>query len=402
MADVLRLGIAGLGLGSARVLPEIAKLPFLALTAAADIRRAGLDRFRQDFGGEVYTDVGAMVRSPNVDAVYVATPNHLHAEHAITALDARKHVIVEKPMALSISECEAMNAAAERNGVQLLSGHTHSLDAAIEKMAALVRGGELGRPLMINTSFYKNFMFRPFSDEQLAASHGVVLDQGPHQIDIVRLLGGGLVRSVRATAAIGHRGRPAEGHFVCYLEFESGLPAMLIFSGYAYLDSAELVWGIGEGGTPADPESFVAAHRFWRELEGPDRDRRVAELIDSWRYGGEHGGEWFFQGRSKAPPPGERHQPFFGVTIVSCERGDVRQSPDGLFVYTAEGRREIPVPQKATGRAAEMRELFDAVNGRPPVHDGRWGMASLEVALAILESANTRREVRLSHQMDAV
>jgi phthalate 4,5-cis-dihydrodiol dehydrogenase len=292
-----------------------------------------------------------------------------------------------------------MIEAAAVNGVQLLSGHTHSLDAPIEAMAKLIRSGELGQPLMINTSYYKNFIFRPFSDEQLAASHGVVLDQGPHQIDIVRLLGGGMVRSVRALSAIGTARRPAEGHFVCYLEFESGLPAMLLFSGYAYLDSAELVWGIGEGGTPAAPESFVAAHRFWRELDDPDRDRRVAELIDSWRYGGDRAGEWFFQGRSKAPTSGERHQPFFGVTIVSCQGGDVRQSPDGLFVYTAEGRREIPVSPKATGRAAEMRELFDAVNGQPPVHDGRWGLASLEVALAILESSNSHCEVRLSHQI---
>src|SRR5579862_2712456 len=338
MPDILRLGIAGLGLGSARVIPEIDKLPFLKLTAAAEVRQAGRDRFREELGAEVYTDVAEMVKSPNIDAVYVATPNHLHAEHSIAALNAGKHVIVEKPMAMSVQQCEAMIEAADRNGVKLLSGHTHSLDAPIQKMAEIVRGGELGQPLMINTSYYKNFILRPFSDEQLAASHGVVLDQGPHQIDIVRLLGGGMVRSVRAMSAIGDSARPAEGHFVCYLEFESGLPAALTFSGYAYLDSAELVWNIAEGGTPADPESFVAAHRFWRELEGRDRERRVAELIDSWRYGGEHAGEWFFQGRSKAPPSGERHQPFFGLTVVTCEGGDIRQSPDGLFVYTAEGR----------------------------------------------------------------
>jgi len=389
-------------LGSARVIPEIARLDFLQLTAAADVRAHAAEHFAREFEAEAYTSVADMCSSLNIDAVYVATPNELHAEHTIAALEAGKHVIVEKPMALSIQECEAMNAAAKANSVQLLSGHTHSLDAPIQKMAEIIRSGELGRPLMINTGFYKNFIFRPFSDEQLASSRGVVLDQMPHQADIVRLLGGGTVRSVRAMTSIGDRSRPAEGHYVCYLELENDLPAIMVFSGYAYLDSAEIVWGIGEGGTPADPESFVAAHRFWRDMgTGPERDRGVAELIESWRYGGEHSGEWFFQGRS-GPPKGERHQPFYGITIVTCEKGDIRQSPDGLYVYTAEGRREISVPQRPSGRAAEMRELYDAVvNKQPPVHDGRWGEATLEVAFAALESAATHREMRLSHQMPA-
>ena len=407
MKDILRLGIVGVGMGAGRVIPELANLPFIKLTAAADVRQHALDQFKAEFGGETYLSVEEMCQSPNIDAVYVATPHEFHAEHTIIALKNKKHVIVEKPMALSIEECEAMNQAAEANRVKLLCGHTHSFDPPVQKMAEVVRSGELGRTLMINSSYYKNFIYRPFSDHDVAMSRGVVLNQGPHQVDIARLLGGGVVRSVRAVAGAadssrGEPGRPAEGHYVCYLEFENGVPAALIFSGYAYLDTAELVWDIGEGGRPVDPESFVEAHRFFKGLgNGPERGKNMEKLLESWRYGGANVGDWFKSG-SSGSRPGEPHQPFFGLTIVTCEKGDIRQSPDGLYLYTAEGRREITIPLGASGREAEMRELYEAVvNDRPVFHDGRWGEATLEVCLAILQSTAERREILMSHQVPA-
>jgi phthalate 4,5-cis-dihydrodiol dehydrogenase len=405
MAEPLRLGVAGLGMGAGRVIPEIARLPFIRLTAGADLRKHALDQFQAEFGAAAFTSIEDMCASPDVDAVYVATPHEYHAQHTIIALNNKKHVIVEKPMAVSIEECEAMNAAADKNGVKLLCGHTHSFDPGVRKMAEVVRSGELGAPVMINSSYYKNFIYRPFSDHDVAMSRGVVLNQGPHQVDVVRLLGGGMVRSLRATAGAADptRGeppeRPAEGHYVCYLEFENGVAAALVFSGYAYFDTAELVWGIGEGGLQVDPQAFIDAHAFFRNIgAGPDRGNRMEQLLESWRYGGAHVGEWFGGGASGAAG-GERHQPFFGLTIVTCEKGDIRQSPDGVYLYTENGRREVPIEKGAHGREAEMRELYDAVvEGRPAFHDGRWGEATLEVCLAMLESTARHEEILMKHQ----
>jgi len=408
MADALRLGVIGLGMGAGRVIPEIAKLPFLNLVAGADVRQHALDQFGKEFGAATYTSIEEMCHNPNVDAVYVATPHEYHAQHAIIALKNKKHVIVEKPMALTLEDCEAMNKAADENGVWLLCGHTHSFDPPVRKMAEVIRSGELGRPLMINASYYKNFIYRPFSDHDEAMSRGIVLNQGPHQVDIVRLLGGGMVRSVRAVAGAGDptRGeppeRPAEGHYACFLEFENGVAASLTFSGYAYLDTAELVWGIGEGGQPVDPEDFVRAHSFFGQLgTGPDRTKNMEKLLESWRYGGASAGEWFNMGRGDRPAA-ERHQPFFGLNIVTCERGELRQSPDGVYVYTGDGRRELPIEHGAHGREAEMKELHDAVvQNRRPFHDGRWGEATIEVCLAMLESTKTHKEIMMSHQVPA-
>ena len=88
----------------------------------------------------------------------------------------------------------------------------------------------------------------------------------------------------------------------------------------------------------------------------------------------------------------------FGLTLVSCERGDVRESTDGLFVYTREGRRDEPIPDEPRG-TAELSELYAAVrDGQPLVHDGLWGLGTLEVCLAIHESSRTRQEVVLHRQ----
>src|SRR5713226_4815421 len=408
MIEPLRLGIVGLGEAVTEILPAYANDPRVKITAAADIRRSALERFAREFNAKAFERFEDLCQSPDVDVVYVATPHEFHTAPAVTALENRKHVIVEKPMALTLEDCDRMIASAEKHGVKLLCGHSHSYDSPVRKTREIIKSGELGRLCMINTWNYNDFMVRPYPEQAIKMSRGVVLNQGPHQVDIVRLLGGGMVRSVRATAGAADlsRGeppeRPAEGHYVCFLEFENGVAASLVFNGYAYLDSAELVWGIGEGGGIVDPQSFVQAHRFFKDIgTGRDRARRMEQLLESWRYGGAHVGEWFAGGASGVKG-GERHQPFFGLNIVTCEKGEVRQSPDGVYLYTEDGRREVGISGGAHGREAEMRELYDAVvQNRRPFHDGRWGEATLEVCLAMLESTATHQEIKMRHQVPA-
>src|SRR5712692_9626282 len=293
MTEILRLGFAGLGMAAGRLIPEISQLPYIKLTAAADLRPQAREKFKRDFNGAAYESVDELCESPNVDAVYVATPHEFHAAHTIAALKNRKHVIVEKPMAVSIEEAEAMNACADEHGVKLMAGHTHSFDPPIRKMREVVRSGALGKPLMIHSSYYKDHMYRPFSDHDIEMSRGVVLNQGPHQVDIVRLISGGMVKSVRAMSAVGDPRRPGEGHYICYLEFEDGVPASLVYSGYAYFDSAELVWGLGEGGEKKDPERHLKARKVFRSLgSGATREKLLDAKLDEWRYGGSYQGEW--------------------------------------------------------------------------------------------------------------
>jgi len=191
LTQVLRLGIAGLGVASTQILPPIAMLPFIKITGAADRRADALAKFREQYRAEAFGSVEELCASPKVDAVYIATPNSLHAEHAMTAAKHKKHIIVEKPMAMTLAECDAMNEAADKYGVKLLCGHTHSFDPPIRKIREIVKGGELGKLCMIHTWNYNEFMYRPRMKHELAMTRGVVLNQGPHHVDVVRLIGGG-------------------------------------------------------------------------------------------------------------------------------------------------------------------------------------------------------------------
>jgi phthalate 4,5-cis-dihydrodiol dehydrogenase len=383
--------MAGLGVASTQILPPISSLPYVKITAAADTRADALKKFSAAYGGEAFSSVEAMCDSPNVDAVYIATPNQLHACHVIAAAERGKHVIVEKPMALSIAECEAMNKAAEKNGVKLLCGHTHSFDPPIRKIREIVKSGELGKLCMIHSWNYNEFMYRPRMKHELATSRGVVLNQGPHHVDIARLIGGGMVRSVRAMTGIWDKARGHEGSYTCYLEFEDGTPATLVYSGYGFFDTAELFSWVGEGGQHREPETNLKTRRRLREVGSAEEEEKLKEGM---RFGGQREGEYSHVWS------GERKQPFFGFTLVSCERGDIRQTPDGLFIYGETEKREIPIEAGRRGREAEVEELYNAVvHNRPVFHDGRWGAATLEVCLAMIESAKERKEILLSHQV---
>jgi len=385
------MGMAGLGVASTQILPAVSRLPYLEITAAADLRMDALEKFRSEYKAEIFTSVEAMCKSSEVDFIYIATPNQLHAQHAIMAARHKKHVIVEKPMALSLEECDAMNAAAEDHGVKLLCGHTHSFDPPIRKIREIVKSGELGRLCMIHTWNYNEFMYRPRMKHELATSRGVVLNQGPHHVDIVRLIGGGIVRSVRAMTGIWDKARAYEGSYTCYLEFEDGTPATLVYSGYGFFDTAELFSWVGEGGQYREPETNLKVRRRLREVRSAEEEEQLKEGM---RFGGRREGEFSHMWS------GERKQPFFGFTLVSCERGDIRQTPEGLMIYGENDKREIDLPVGSRGREAEIEELYNAVvHDRPVFHDGRWGEATLEVCLAMLESAKERKEIFLSRQV---
>jgi phthalate 4,5-cis-dihydrodiol dehydrogenase len=391
LTEILRLGIAGLGVASTQILPPLAKLSFIKITAAADTRSDALGKFCRTYDGEGHSTIEDLCRSPNVDAVYIATPNALHAEHAITAAKHGKHIIVEKPMAMTLAECDAMNEAAEKHGVKLLCGHTHSFDPPVRKIRELVKSGELGKLCMIHSWNFNEFMYRPRMRHELAMSRGVVLNQGPHHVDIVRLIGGGLVRSVRAMTGVWDKARQWEGSYTCYLEFQDGTPATLVYSGYGFFDTAELFDWVGEGGQYRDPKTNLNVRARLREVRTPEEEEQLKEGM---RFGGAREGEFSHVWN------GERKQPFFGLTIVSCEKGDIRQTPDGLHIYGESEQRELVLPAGSRGREAEVEELYNAVvHNRPVFHDGRWGAATLEVCLAMLESAEKRREIFLSHQL---
>lgn len=404
-SPVLRLGFIGVGQAVNRMFQgreKLGNLPF-RIAAAADLRPHALAHFAEQFGCATFTSVQAMLAGDIVDAVYVATPPEYHREHVELAASYGKHVVVEKPMALTVADCDAMVAAAERAGVKLVAGHTHSFDAPILAMQKTIASGVIGDVLMVNTWNFNDFDYRPWPTPELQSTYGPLLNQGPHQVDIVRQLAGGLVKSVRAQT-IWDNGRRCIGGWTALLSFANGVSSTLVYDARAFFDTAELFWWIGEGGSERAADTNAAMRRNLRDLaaQGEEgRERRLEAQKEQGRFGGAGvDPELNLRLRKYYYPDPPTHQPFFGLTLVSCERGAIRQSPDGLFLYGEDGVREIPVDRKSGGRTAELMDLYDGVvHGKRIFHDGRWGRATLEVCLAISESAARQRDVEMSLQV---
>ena len=160
------------------------------LTAVANHREASARAFAERHGiPRVTTDWEALARDPAIDAAVVATPNALHAPQSIALLEAGKHVLVEKPMATTVAECDAMNDAATRGGASLMVAHCWRFHPDVQAMRERIVAGELGE--IVKTRGYGvHAGWGPsgwFADKALAGG-GALPDMGVHAIDTVRYL----------------------------------------------------------------------------------------------------------------------------------------------------------------------------------------------------------------------
>jgi phthalate 4,5-cis-dihydrodiol dehydrogenase len=384
--NAIRLGIAGLGLAGAFMIRAAAMHPRIVLAGAADPLPRPRAAFERNFKVKSYEDFKDLCADPTIEAIYIASPHEFHAAQAVAALEHGKHVLVEKPLALTLADCDAVIAAAASARCQLIVGHTHGFDPNIRTIQRIVQSGELGRLGMILNFNYTDFLYRPRRPEELVTARGggIIFNQVSHQIEIARAIGGGVVRSVRANVGILDPSRPTEGNCTALLEFENGAAASLTYSSYDFFDSDEFHGWIAEGGTPKPPNTHGTARRVLASDE-PEEQRQK-----NVGYGG------------RDLPMEQPFQPHFGVLIVTCAKGDIRVTPEGLMLYEPAGRREIAVDRGLgrPGHGDALDALWGAVReGRRDFHDARWGKATLEIALAILQSATERREIALHHQV---
>ena len=288
-------------------------------------------------------------------------------------------------MALSLDDCDEMIAAANLNGIALVIGHTHSFDPAIRTMSDLIASGEVGRLSMIAMWNYTDFIYRPRRPEELDTSRGGGSVQPNSASGRHRAAAGGAPKCagcgrwpIFSTARV----PPRDPAWRC-VSFADGAAASLVYSGYDRFDSDELHGWIGESGQPKSA-NHGSTHRALAAMHANgagSSERGPSDTVTAAI------GKW-------GPQPGQRwHQPHFGTLIVSCEKADLRQSADGILIYSADGVREIAVPagNERPGRSDVLDELYGAVtDGVLPVHDGRFARGTLEVCLGdagILEAA---------------
>ena len=380
--ELLRIGVAGLGRAFTLMLPTFRQDPRVKLVAAADPLPQARAQFERDFGAPTYADVSALCADPLVQVLYVATPHQLHAEHVLAAASHGKHVLVEKPMALTLAECSAMVVATASAGVQMVVGHSHSFNAPILRTRAIIDSGRYGPVKMITAMNFTDFLYRPRRPEELdtSAGGGVVHSQATHQIDILRLLGGGLVRSVVAHTGAWDPARPTEGAYQALLQFEGGSFASATYSGYGHFDSDVLLGNIGEMGQAKRPQDYGAARKRLRSAVNAQDETRLKAARN-------YGGTLYQPTPAGAAPLAHQH---FGHLVVSCEKADLRPTATSVEIYTDEAQHVEMLPPPTIARSEVVDELCAAVlHGCAPLHSGSWARATTEVCLGILESARS-------------
>ena len=229
----VRWGLIGCGdISRKRVAPALRDSPLCELVAVSRARSELAESFAREFGARRWcSDWQDFLMDYEIDAIYVATPVHLHAEQTIAAAERGKHVLCEKPMALNVAECERMIAACRGNNVKLGVSYYRHFYPAVRRVKELIDSGELGVPTVAQINAFEWFDPAP-SDPRAwllnkrLSGGGPMFDFGCHRIEVLLDIFGD-VRDVKATLANTLFKREVEDTATAVFEFERGTLGVL-------------------------------------------------------------------------------------------------------------------------------------------------------------------------------
>lgn len=301
------IGIIGCGkIAQVRHIPEYLENPNAEIRGYFDLNLQRAQELAEKFGGKAFASVEELLADPSIDAVSVCVANFAHAEMTIKALEAGKHVLCEKPMAVTLAECEAMVAAAKKAGKHLMIGHNQRLAKAHMVAKKMIEEGAIGRILTFRTTFGhggpETWSIDPgksvwFFDKKRAAM-GAMADLGIHKTDLIQFLTGQKV--VRTTARLTTLDkRDAGGNLIgvddnafCIYELSGGAYGTMTASWtyYAAEDNSTILYGTkGTMRIYDDPAHSIVVNKSSGETEYYDVEQiqtndnqTKSGIIDLW------------------------------------------------------------------------------------------------------------------------
>ena len=232
---MVNIGIIGAGSYGAQHAQAIADLEGVNLVASCRTNKAALEQFIAQYGGRGYTDYRDLLNDDRVDAVVIATPHHRHTEITEHAARAGKHILLEKPMAPSLEECDRIIRAAEAAGVQLMVGHVNHFAPAYIAAKAIIDSGELGE-IVFGISTMSKYWFEPNRRDwhlDRATGGGMWMTAGLHCLDRLTWLVGSEVSSVAAQFWTQFHNQAADDSRLIFLRYANGAAGSVVSVGYA-------------------------------------------------------------------------------------------------------------------------------------------------------------------------
>lgn len=206
--DIQPLRIGVVGIGSRAGLAKLATTidDHTTLVAGMDVNSEALHRFKErNPSASTFNNFDTMLNEANLDGLFITSPDHLHEEHAIQALEQGVSVYLEKPMAITVQGCDRILEAANKSVGKLYVGHNMRHFPVMQKMKELIDAGAIGE---VKAAWCRHFVsyggdayFKDWHSEQQYTT-GLLLQKGAHDIDILHWLCGGYTRTVTAMGGL--------------------------------------------------------------------------------------------------------------------------------------------------------------------------------------------------------
>ena len=234
----MSLGVAILGGGRvvgahAGTANDLDQLKLVGIAEPKLERHADLE---EQFQCQIFASSEELIERDDVNVVAIGLPHHLHLPMAVKALEAGKHLMIEKPMALSAAECDEILTAQRKAGLKVAIGHHHNFVPQNVKAREMIHSGEIGKLVFATDSWFKGFHSsdRPPWFLLKETGGGMWWMNGPHLVDRLRRIVGSPIVSVKAKVSNEIYGYGAADSGMAMLHFENGVVATIIHAGYRF------------------------------------------------------------------------------------------------------------------------------------------------------------------------
>ncbi len=317
------IGVIGAGILGTRHARVFAELPGSRLIGVADLNRPRAEEVTAKHGGAAYEDYHGLLNDPSVDAVAIATPDHLHAAPTIAALAAGKHVLVEKPLATNLADARRMIAAAETARRLLQVNYSQRFVPEFAFAKAHIEGGTLGTPL-IARSIKNDTIYVPTEMIAWASQTSPIFFMTSHDLDLVCWYFASAVEEVFAydvSHVLAKRGIAVHDAVEAMVRFTSGALATFhsawihpttyptVADGYLEIVGSDGVLSLGRG---------------WENLLYTEDEGRLVNLATAYEVGGRlsgafrHSLELFLHSIATGTEPMTAASKTLGVTVTQC------------------------------------------------------------------------------------
>lgn len=342
------IGIVGCGMIAKFHARAIADLPEAKLVACFNRTAPKAEALAAEFGGQAYTDLKQMLARDDLDVISICSPSGAHMEPCVAAAAAGKHVIVEKPLDVTLERCDAMINACEKANVKLATIFPSRFHRSSQLMKTAVEAGRFGK-LALGDAYVKWFRTQEYYDSGAwrgtweLDGGGALMNQAIHSVDLLLWLMGPAVEVMAHTATLAHERIEVEDVAVATVRFANGALGTIEATTAGFPGALKKIELTGSDGTAILEEEDIIKWEFRAPTAEDDQLR--AEM----------------QGRTKT--------------------GGGAADPAAIGHHA---------------HAALFRDFLDAIaKDRPPAIDGHEGRRSVELILAIYESAKTGRKVAL-------